>query len=184
MIQRFVIGGAGLVLTAGVLTLAIPRAAKAVVATMVQVANTPATPVPIFNVENPARIPHVNTFDGTTSIGGKGNCKYTAGETVPSGKTQAVETISVLVDVDKGKHPDLELTLVGFTVAAPEGSSRIPVPMAFVGSPDSTTDQWAVTQPLKLYIPANGFLDAGVCTIEAGNVQFMSYTTSGYMITN
>src|SRR5580700_1363886 len=103
--------------TVGVLVIAAvgimsPRVAHAVVATMVQVANTTANPVPNQDVDNPAR----NFFQATNSAGGcSGTCVITF-SAVPNGARLIIRQVSSLVTIGvSGATPPADVELRDFT---------------------------------------------------------------------
>ena len=104
-------------LTVGLLVIAAvgilsPRVAHAVVATMVQVANTTANPVPNQDVDNLAR----NFFQSTNSAGGcSGTCVVTFA-VVPTGQRLIVRQVSSLVTIGvSGATPPADVELRDFT---------------------------------------------------------------------
>jgi hypothetical protein len=97
------------VVMAGVVALVAPKAAQGIVATLVQVANTPANPVPTQAVDNPARQPvGLDVQDsiadgqpGAFATFGDANGPYT----VPAGKRLVVESISAQFNLPTGQKP-------------------------------------------------------------------------------
>jgi hypothetical protein len=82
-------------LAVGALGILSPRVAHAVVATLVQVTNTTANPVPNQDVDNAAR----NFYQATSSTGGcSGTCVVTF-PAVPAGKRLIVQQVSSLVTI-------------------------------------------------------------------------------------
>ena len=88
---KSILMGIGSVVLAGlIMTLLVPKAVHAVVATAVQVMNTSATPVPNKDVDEPARTAYTATCQSTA------NTSACATNT-PPGKIFVIETISAVV---------------------------------------------------------------------------------------
>lgn len=68
-VQRMLLGFGGLALAALLVTMAVPKVAHAVVATLVQVSNTTANPAITSNMDNPGRVAYQSTQFGTSSVG-------------------------------------------------------------------------------------------------------------------
>ena len=90
--KTFFIGFGGFALAALLLTMLAPKAAHAVVATLVQVANTSANPVPNLDTERAARIPYQSFVTVTTCSGL--NWSYFSFTDAPSGYRLVVENVS------------------------------------------------------------------------------------------
>lgn len=178
MTKRFLkVAAGGIGLAAIVLTA--PRAVRAAAAVIVQITNTSANPVPVYDTENPARVAYANSFVGNPASSGA--CSYTFGDAVPAGKTEAVETISADIFVTSGAKPGLNLTWGGYNVSNLNGLNIYPV-LTFLRT-EAGQDEYVVTQPVKLYVPANYALSATVC-VPSGTVATAVFTFSGYRITN
>jgi len=82
-----------------------PKAAHAVVAALVEVANTAANPVIASNINDPGRVPYLSEVFGTT----RANCSY--GEcllnfpVVPSGHRLVVQHVSMILQANTGAVP-------------------------------------------------------------------------------
>jgi len=95
-------------LAVGALGILSPRVAHAVVATLVEVANTTANPVPNQDVDNAAR----NFYQATNSTGGcSGTCVVTF-PAVPGSKRLIVQQVSSLVTIGvTGATPPADVEL-------------------------------------------------------------------------
>ncbi len=67
-VQRMLVGFGGLVLAALLATMAVPKVAHAVVATLVQVSNTTANPAITSNMDNPGRVAYQSTQLGNEGV--------------------------------------------------------------------------------------------------------------------
>jgi hypothetical protein len=85
-LKRGLMAAGALALAAMLLNFVAPRAAHALVATAVQVMNTPATPIPNKDVDAPARSPL------TLSCGGTGQCTTSA---IPAGYTFVLDSYAI-----------------------------------------------------------------------------------------
>jgi hypothetical protein len=84
------------VLAAVALLLAAPRAMHAVAATLVQVTNTTAEPVPAKDVDNPARHPFAATCTGQGQ-GEEGPASCNPLPAPPAGAETVIQSVSILV---------------------------------------------------------------------------------------
>ncbi|MHB8525838.1 MAG: hypothetical protein ACYDD2_06740 [Candidatus Acidiferrales bacterium] len=90
VLRRIAMAISGTVVVALVLTLAVPRAAHAVLSALVTITNTASNPVPTQAVDNPA----LQSFDG------EGFCTFSGGDctagvfSVPIGMTAVVQDVS------------------------------------------------------------------------------------------
>ena len=175
--------GAG-ILTLGVLILAAPRAAHAIAATLVLITNTSSNPVPTFNIEEPARIPYANSFSGTPANSNQCQVVFLQ-ESVPAGKTRAIEMISSAIYVTAGAKPFLDVTYNGYQTSNGTGAIEVFLPLTLMYSTTGSAGQdfYVTTQPVRLYVPAGYGLNATACA-AGGNVANLNLSTSGYTITN
>jgi hypothetical protein len=88
LVQRLLMGLGGLAAAAALLTVVSPKA-HALVATLVQVANTRSTPVPNQDVDSPARHPYEQTCGFVAS-----GCSFPV---VPPNTELVIQTVSVFV---------------------------------------------------------------------------------------
>jgi hypothetical protein len=106
--KSMLIGTLGVVLAGLILALVAPKTAHALAATLVQVTNTSANPVPNQDVDNPAQ----NFYQSVNSTSGcSGTCVVTFAA-VPAGKRLIIQQVSSLVTigVSAGTPPaDVEL---------------------------------------------------------------------------
>src|SRR5487761_260583 len=92
MLQRIAMGIGGTVVVALVIGLAAPKTVRAVVSTLVTVANTPANPVPTQSVDNPALHPFQAQANCTADI--SGTCTADQFFLIPAGMTAVVQYFS------------------------------------------------------------------------------------------
>lgn len=89
-------------------SLAAPRAAHAIVATLVQVANTTANPAVTLDAGEATRIPYQSSSQGLDDFSGapcKGvdeNCNFSGFTTPPAGYRLVIENISAYLNVNSG----------------------------------------------------------------------------------
>lgn len=94
VLRRIAMAISGTVVVALVLTLAVPRAAHAVLSAVVTVTNAPTNPVPTQSVDNPALAPSFSA-QGTCSVSGSDfNCQNDNFFTIPQGMTAVVKDVS------------------------------------------------------------------------------------------
>jgi hypothetical protein len=92
--RKSLLGLAGVGIASVLLTLAAPKAAHAVTATLVQVANTRATPVPTESVDEPGRHPYQTTCTGFSNAYGLAYCNT---PNVPAGYEFVIQSVSMYV---------------------------------------------------------------------------------------
>ena len=168
-------------LAAGVLILAAPRAAHAIAATLVQVVNTTANPVPNLDAERIARIPYESTQTP------QGNCPNSNG----------IEACNFLFTPPPTGYRLVVENVSGWIVMA-NGTTLPPIAIMYdVDNDVSKTTFWSYTGALvqgsgaailgSFNQPAQAIFDAGdgVPTLfvnanwEGGTVQYMTLT--GYL---
>jgi hypothetical protein len=95
LVKSLLMGTGAVVLAGLILTLALPKAAHAIVATAVNVVNTTANPVPNLDTEKLARIPYESTAIGSNcpAPGQVGACFFSFSP-VPGGYRLVVENLS------------------------------------------------------------------------------------------
>jgi hypothetical protein len=130
---KFVLSFGAVALAVCMLTLAVPRAAHAIAATLVQVTNTTANPVIIQNVDAPGRSPYQKTC---SFIGTQHSCTLPA---VPADTELVIQTVSI--EVTSG------VPTTGFLTTTGGGGV---VTMLFPVNV-SLGDFVSVTQPLTMY---------------------------------
>jgi hypothetical protein len=117
-----------------------PRAVRAAVATLVQVANTPANPVPTVATDNPALQPFAITESPT------GTATFNAPFPAPAGKTWAIETLSVIC-ASPTAIPTGQTPYVGVTVV----TGGTPVYYYFAPTQTYFNTVMIVNQPFRAY---------------------------------
>ena len=101
--KRLMFGSGGIVLAAMVVVLLAPKTAHAVVATLVQVANTPSSPVPNRDIDNPALQPWHMLLKLTNPTPYGSQFAYSGQFNVPANKRLVIETTS-LTDNNPGPY--------------------------------------------------------------------------------
>src|SRR5258706_8139287 len=92
--KQLMFGSGGIVLAAMVIVLLAPKAAHAVVATLVQVVNTTANPVPASTVDEPGRVPYVSSvLDLGNNCGLGFECDFNF-PPVPAGHRLVIQEVS------------------------------------------------------------------------------------------
>ncbi len=141
-------------LTAMLISLGAPKAVHAIVATLVQVANTTANPAVTLDADKATRIPYQSSSQGTDDFTGlscdgvDSNCDFSGISGVPAGYRLVMENISAYLYVSSGNpapggvmYPALASTLQGATF--------------FYGSYLGSSYQVAIiNQPIKRYVNA------------------------------
>jgi len=165
----FVVVGCAVLIAAVALTS--PRAAHAVTAAYVLVANTPAQPVPIQDVNNPAQTPFgaQNTVviqDGQPAVFSQFS--------IPAGTRLVVETVSAYraggytagedLNIYVGVHDSTEMVDVALPVVPTTGS----LPGA--------------TQNVKMYVNPGNLLYFGVHRNGTSGVEAVVVSVSGYTV--
>lgn len=111
--KSILMGTGSLVLAGLLLTLLVPKAAHAIAATLVQVANTSANPIPNRDQDNPAQQP----FQWLTQPAARnGQTRAETDFTVPIGKRLVLEYISA--EIPEGSGNVTVETTVGGNLAA------------------------------------------------------------------
>jgi hypothetical protein len=124
-----------------------PRAVRAAVATLVQVANTASSPVPTVATDNPALQP----FAASAENGGLYNLNFA----VPAGKTLVIETLSLSCSGSTaitGQTPDVR-------VFVQTGGASMQY--TFAPTLNFANEQLIVTQPLRAYADAGSSVGIG-----------------------
>jgi hypothetical protein len=173
-LKNFVSGIGSFALAAMFVALVAPKAVHAVVATLVQVVNTTANPVPNLDTERNARIPYQHTAQSSScSI----NCQFNM-PAVPAGYRLVAQNASAYVALTLGSAnaPIGSLGevgggfLIGLTGALGTNSGSAPGSVTFAG----------VTQTVTAYFDAGQtpFLTVAA-SFAAGQMQFATLT--GYL---
>ena len=172
---------AGAVALAGTFgALLAPKTAHAIVATLVQVANTSANPVPVQETRSPALSSFTVTSD--CQFLGAANCTVSF-FSIPPGQIAVVESISSLCRVDPGTSAALFVTYSGAT----GGLGHIVVPFnnteALLESGLTTLGN---TVNSRAYVGSNTSIIAVWVTSvrQSAGFQSCSVTMSGYLVTS
>jgi len=168
-------------LAAGALILAVPRAAHAIFATLVQVVNTTANPVPNLDAERIARIPYESTQQpqGNCPNGnGPQQCNF-AFTAPPAGYRLVVENVSGWITLASGATSPPIAVLSDFDNG--QGRSTIWSYTGAPGQPFNTVIQSSFNQPALAIFDAGDTGPAMTVTAnwEAGLGQYMTLT--GYL---
>ena len=129
--QSILMGTGSVVLAGLILTLLAPKAVRAVVATAVQVMNTPASPVPNKDVDESARMAFT-AYCERTANSTFNSCSIN----VPPGKIFVVETVSFFASGKEG--------FIGYSSGGTFG--KIYLPLTSIGN------TYEGTSPLRLYV--------------------------------
>ena len=121
VLRRIAMAIGGTVVVALVLTLAVPRAAHAVLNAFVTVANTAANPVPTQSVDNPALQPF--QANGRCAVTGLLTCDIKQFLIFPISTTAVVQDVSGECDVESPTQPQrfYELTSTSGSSVIPDG---------------------------------------------------------------
>jgi hypothetical protein len=172
---------ATLVVVLVIAALVMPKAAHGIAATLVQVVNTSANPVPVQETRSPA----LNSFTQNA------NCQFLTGSrcfnfqffSIPPGRVAVVESISSQCAVDPGTSAML---FVDYTGAATQESSQIIVPYnsseAFLGTPLTIL---GATVSTRAYAEPNTTIGVAwlVSKAQSAGNQSCFVTISGYFVT-
>jgi hypothetical protein len=162
-------GSASIVVAGAALLLLAPKSAHAVVAALVQVANTSATPVPVSSVNDPGRIPYQATMITTL-----GQCQNVTScgfifNAVPANHRLAIQQVS-------GSF--------SYSGAASVGASVI-----VLDSLSSSVDQWFPVSgsPLLFMQPMTTYFEAGrqpqvIANLPINHFLTGMVTVTGYML--
>jgi hypothetical protein len=163
-LPKSVLSFCGGALALGVLILAAPRAAHAIAATLVQVTNTAANPVPNLDTERNARIPYQSTINATPCS--VGPCDFLL-STVPVGYRLVAQSVSV--DVKDTTVPQLAF----LADATYSFTSSFSAPVYPSGNQSHAGGTQAVT----------AYFDAGVTPLVGfwGGTGTMSVALFGYL---
>jgi hypothetical protein len=166
----------GLVVLAALLLSALaPKATHALVASLVQVTNTPSSPVPNKDVDSPAHAtvaplncfveadPNSGGLQCTLGVGG--NSSYT----VPAGQRLVVEQLSAFCQtISNGTIPFLEFSLT-------EAGTQAIVPLALTNK----SNAYLVTQPVRYYADPGSMIAASA---SGPTGSFCEYYANGYLV--
>ncbi len=172
-----VLGSLALLVT--LISLAAPKAAHAIVATMVQVANTAANPAVTLDADKATRIPYQSSSEGTNFVTGlpcsgvDQNCSFSGITTPPAGYRLVIENISAYLYVRSGNPAPGGII---YTAAA----STLKGATGFSGSYLGSSVQIAViNQSVKRYVNAGETLSIYITADYNGGANFA--TVTGYL---
>ena len=164
-------------LAAGVLILAAPRAVHAVAATLVQVTNTTADPVPNKDVDNPARHPFAAACTAQ-SDGFDGPASCNPAPAPPTGVETVIQSVSILVTRGPSTAAPIE-TFYTFVTGGQTYQSYVPF---ITQQSASNTGTWVGNQTTTIYEdPSSGQQCSAVQSDET--TEFTIYcTVTGYTV--
>ena len=199
-------------LAALVFAIANPRTVQALAATLVQVANTAANPVPVAGTIDVSSLPAVQLASGQAiadSSGrqgimlhnqfsvpsGPGVIVLEAREharglngpfVVPAGKRLVIQDVSLLVFISQGTpilSSGLVLQTLGGNNTVFEG--RLEVPLTFRGSSTVLVggqDKYSAEAHVTAYVDAGSSVDVSVARESINGALTVSYTIIGYLV--
>jgi hypothetical protein len=177
--KRFSLVAASLMVVLAMVTVLGTKEVHAIVATMVQVANSSANPVPNKDVDNPARQRYVSTCSATADSSGNAYCGLSS---PPSGKVLVIETISASLTF--GYHSPTIPNPFTLEVDTVQGGPVIN--FDFVGTELIETPDYNFrvmpAQAARLYSDGGSGLTAIGHTNSVGASIFVS--VSGYLVNN
>lgn len=135
--------------------------AQSVVASLVQIVNTSANPVPSQDVDNPARQPvSFETLVGVSANATNG-LTFQAYQ-VPAGKELVIDYVSMSQDVQNSE----QVFSISFKEELQQGVNLILVPVSNLGSLATSPNfhQVVAGQPVAMYVLGGDFVDVGVAT--------------------
>jgi hypothetical protein len=125
-----------------------PRAVHAAVATLVQVANTAASPIPTVATDNPALQPFAVS---ATSTG------VDLGFSAPAGKTWSIETISIFCNGRSGTVSPANVTDIRLFLV----TGGVSLQYTFAPTVVTANTELIVTEPIRAYADPGSFVQIG-----------------------
>jgi hypothetical protein len=165
--QRLLMGIGGLAAAAALLTILSPKA-HALVATLVEVANTRSTPVPNQDVDSPARHPYQQTCFANAAVDGDLSCTMPA---VPPNTEVVVQTVSMVVNETAVPQFSRIITVGGGV----NGNTYIPLVAQSAG-------YYMAAQPLTLYMDPGFGATCDAATNSASTNASLLCTITGYTV--
>jgi hypothetical protein len=161
------------VLVAFLGTCLVPLSAYAAATTNVTVVNTATQPVPVLDVQNPAKQPfqYFFNFNFDPTQGGNGESFI-----VPVGKRLIIEFVSATMAVERGSIVDV---VVDTTVGGVEGTHHL-VPTS-VGAAWGFPMSYIVSKDMRVYADPGTKVSFGITDNLTGNGTSWG-TISGYLI--
>jgi hypothetical protein len=164
------------VLAAAIVSALAPKATHALVATLVQVSNTPSSPVPNKDVDSPAHatVVPLNCFAQADQFSGGEACTLGVGGgsafTVPAGQRLVVEQMSAFCQTS----PNGSIPFVEFAVT--EAGTQVTVPLVLT----SNQNNELVTQAVRYYADPGSTISGSA---SGPNGAFCEYSAHGYLVT-
>jgi hypothetical protein len=176
--RMLMVAGAGAL--AGILAIALaPKAAHALVATLVQVANTTANPVPNKDVDNPDRATAVDQFCIVTGTAGSPGfeCDTTAFFTVPAGQRLVLEQLEAACTTPEGN------SLYGGDIEFSEGGNSTLHPFA-LGSPatHAGVTSYVLNQQVRYYVDAGSPIFFQLGSTDTSGSTNCTFQFNGHLI--
>jgi hypothetical protein len=173
-VKSLLIGTGSVVLAGFVLTLMAPKALHALVATLVQVANTSANPAIVSNVDVPGRIPYQSQRGFDFHICTTGGCLLTF-PNVPANHRVVVTHLSADVGfVSDPGQVSLEYTGTGFAGGLSSVATfKVPIVNNFAGRYEL---------PVQFYVDAGESFQVNVQTSNLVAPFGSSVTATGYLL--
>ena len=160
-------------LTAGVLFLAAPRAAHAIAATLVEVMNTRATPVPNQDVDIAARHPYTATCTIFAAGGAFATCQPTPAPPTTGFET-VIQSVNMWLNQDTGTVQPIE-TLLGFNAGGATYQNYVPFVQQGPGV-------WVGSQPAAIYLDPSPINPLQCAALYNNGSATMSCTVTGYTV--
>jgi hypothetical protein len=174
--KTFYYGAAAL--AAGALMFAVPKAAHAVVATLVQVANTSASPVPNKDVDNAARHPFAASCYATGQ-GSQGAISCYPTPLPPAGSQTVIQNMSFLVYRPSGTGTPAE-TYFSFVTGGQSYQYYVPFVTQINSSPN--TGYWVGSQAVNIYEDQGSFPQCSAGMGDFATQVQMACTVTGYTV--
>jgi hypothetical protein len=174
LLRRLSIVIGSTVLLACIVSLAAPKKARALVATLVQITNTPASPVPVTEVGT--QQPFDYTCNSTlTGPAGSNSCYIT----IPAGKRLVALNASARIFVDAGVFVNFTFLFLNNGQYA-EQFLTVPPPIDF--NPGSIS--YSISQPILAYVDPGTTSYCNIDYISTFPVKTngLSCTISGYLV--
>ena len=173
-VRKVLLPVAGVIALALIVMIASPRAAHALAAALVQVANTPNTAVPTVQAPAANQIA-AGHCEGVIPLAVAGHA-ICYGPAVPADKTLVIETTSVDAYMSTG-HPPVSVTVGG------PGDAAIRVPMIRQGDLYSGVDHYVGTLVgARVYLAAGKVPQCLVVTWSQTGNSFFTCDWSGYYV--
>ncbi|MGB0036707.1 MAG: hypothetical protein WBP79_14645 [Candidatus Acidiferrales bacterium] len=161
-----------------------PRAARAVVSTIVTVANTAANPVPNSDVDNGARQPFQQQF--SIGVPDGSNEGFQDSITVPAGKRLVVEFVSGEIFLPTNQQPRIEICTLansGFTDHATHHIlATLQQPISFLPATGNDTSTWVFSQSTEIYADPGTSLTMEVLKNSNSGAASFFLTISGHFV--